>query len=467
MTDTTHATRLADLSATELVDGYRAKRFSPLEVLESVLERVEADDPRVRATYALDAEGARAAARRAQERWRRGEPAGPLDGVPVTIKENIATRGTPMPMGTAATEHRPAAADAPAAARLRDSGSVIFSKTTMPDYGMLGSSQSSFHPTTRNPWDVTRTPGGSSSGAAAAAAAGFGPLHLGTDIGGSIRQPAGWNGIVGLKPTFGRVPVVPPYIGRVVGPMTRTVADAARLMSVIAVPDPRDYTALLGLPTGWPDRPAAVAGLRLGLLTDVGTGLPVDPEIDTAVRAAAALLESARATVQPVAPFLTDEMLHGLDRFWRARAWADIGLLPEERRGLVLPFILEWAAGGKDLTGAAVFSGFSQIDAMAVAATHALDELDYLLLPTAPIAPYPVELPAPLNDPADPFGHIVTTVAFNMSGQPALAINCGYTSAGLPIGLQIVGQRFDDAGVLALGLAYEAMRPPQRPWPSR
>jgi aspartyl-tRNA(Asn)/glutamyl-tRNA(Gln) amidotransferase subunit A len=160
-------------------------------------------------------------------------------------------------------------------------------------------------------------------------------------------------------------------------------------------------------------------------------------------------------------------MVNGLDRFWRARAWADIGALPEERRNRVLPFILQWAAGGKDLTGADVFAGFSQIDAMAVAATRALGERDYLLLPTAPIPAYPVELPAPRNDPADPFGHIVTTVAFNMSGQPAVSVNCGYTSAGLPIGLQIDGPRFDDAGVLALALAYEAMRPPRRPWPSR
>jgi aspartyl-tRNA(Asn)/glutamyl-tRNA(Gln) amidotransferase subunit A len=467
VTGTTHASQLADLSAVELLDGYRAKRFSPVEALESVLARVEADEPRVRATYALDPDGARAAARQSEDRWRRGEPAGPLDGVPVTIKENIATRGVPIPLGTAATQLTLAVADAPASARLRESGAVIFTKTTMPDYGMLGSSQSSFHQVTRTPWDVTRTPGGSSSGAAAAAAAGFGPLHLGTDIGGSIRQPAAWTGTVGLKPTYGRVPVDPPYIGRVVGPMTRTVADAARLMSVIAAPDPRDYTALPALPTGWPDRPAEVRGLRVGLLIDIGAGLPVDPEIEAAVREAAALLESAGASIEPVEPFLTDEMISGVDRFWRARAWAEIGALPEERRRLVLPFILEWASRGDHLTGAEVFAGFSQIDAMAVAATRALAELEYLLLPTAPIPPYPVELPAPSGDPADPFGHIGTTVAFNMSGQPALSINCGYTGTGLPIGLQVVGPRFDDPGVLALALAYETIRPPQRPWPAR
>ena len=466
MTDTTQATRLADLSAGELLDGYRARRFSPVEVLDSVLDRVRADEPRVRATYALDSDGARVAAAGSERRWRQGTPVGALDGVPVTIKENIATRGTPMPAGTAATVLRPLPADAPAAARLREAGAVIFTKTTMPDYGMLGSSQSSFHAATRNPWDPTRTPGGSSSGAAAAAAAGYGPLHLGTDIGGSIRQPAGWCGIVGLKPTFGRVPVTPPYQGRVVGPMTRTVADAARLMSIIGVPDTADHTALPALATEWPTGPGEVAGLRLGLITDAGPGLPIDPEVRAAVEAAGAAFAAAGAHVEPVPFFLTREMLDGMDRFWRARSWADISALPEERRAQVLPYIVEWAAGGEHLTGAEVFHGFSQMDAMAIAADQALRDLDYLVLPTAPIPAYPVELPAPLNDPARPFEHITTSLPFNMSGQPALSINCGYTAGGLPIGLQLVGHRFDDPGVLRLAYAYEQLRPPSRPWPS-
>ena len=457
---------LGDLTAGELVEHYRARRLSPVEVVEAVLERIRADEPRVRATYALDPDGARAAARRSEERWRRGDPTGPLDGVPVTCKENIATRGTPMPLGTAATELHPATEDAPAAARLREAGAVILGKTTMPDYGMLGSSRSSFHPPTANPWDVTRTPGGSSSGAAAAAAAGYGPLHLGTDIGGSVRQPAGWCGVVGLKPTAGRVPVVPPYVGRVIGPITRTVADAAALMSVLAVPDPRDHTALPALPADWPDRPARPAGLRLGLVTDIGAGLPVHPEVDRAVRAAGAALAAEGAIVEPVPGFMTREMLDGMDRFWRARAWAEIGALPEARRRRVLPYIVEWAAGGAALSGAEVFSGFSQVNAMAVAAHAALRGLDFLLLPTAPIPAFPVELPAPLDDPARPFEHITTSLPFNMSGQPAVSVNCGYTDTGLPIGLQIVGHRFDDAAVLGLAWAYEELRPAQRPWPT-
>ncbi|HVV20524.1 MAG TPA: amidase family protein, partial [Pseudonocardiaceae bacterium] len=242
---------LADLSAVELLAGYRTGALSPVDVIESVLDRVALGEPTLHATYALDPEGARKAAAESARRWRRGAPAGPLDGVPVTVKENIATEGTPVPLGTAATRLVPAERDAPAAARLRESGAVIFTKTTMPDYGMLTSGTSSFHPLTRNPWHTDRTPGGSSAGAGAAAAAGYGPLHVGTDIGGSVRLPAGWCGLVGLKPSQGRVPVSPPYYGRVVGPLTRTVADAALLMSVRSGFDARDHTALPPAEIDW------------------------------------------------------------------------------------------------------------------------------------------------------------------------------------------------------------------------
>ena len=163
-----------------------------------------------------------------------GRAVGPLDGVPVTVKENIASKGVPVPLGTAAMPLDPAAQDAPPSARLREAGAIIFSKTTMPDYGMTSSGVSSFHPLTRNPWDLSKNPGGSSSGAGAAGAAGYGPLHVGTDIGGSVRLPAGWCGLVGLKPSLGRIPIDPPYVARCAGPMTRTVDDTALMMSVLS-----------------------------------------------------------------------------------------------------------------------------------------------------------------------------------------------------------------------------------------
>lgn len=455
----------ADLPAVDLVAAYRSGELSPVEVVAAVLARVEAWEPKLCATYAVDPDGAREAARAAERRWRAGEPAGPLDGVPVTVKDNIATRGVPVPLGTAATEPVPAVADAPAAARLRESGAVFVAKTTMPDYGMLSSGVSSFHHLARNPWDLARTPGGSSSGAGAAAAAGYGPLHVGTDIGGSIRLPAGWCGVVGLKPSFGRFPVDPPYPGRVVGPMTRTVADTALLASVLSRPDARDHTSLPPADIAWSELDGRLRGVRVGLLADHGVGLAVEPAVAEAVAEAARLFESAGAVVEPVAPFLTREMLDGLDRFWRFRSWTDISALPPERREKVLPGIARWAGSARDLTAAEVFHGFSQMDAISRAANQVVRELDYVLSPVAPIPAFAAELAYPTDDPLRPFEHIAFTVPYNFSGQPAVSVNCGWTPDGLPIGLQIAGRRFDDLGVLRMARAYERLRPAQRPWP--
>lgn len=459
----------ADATATQLAGAYRSGTLSPSEALESVLARIAAREPALRATYARDPEGARAAAAAATERWRRGEPLGPVDGVPVTLKENIATRGVPVPSGTAATELVPAERDAPAAARLREGGAVITTKTTMPDLGMLGSSVSSFHPRTANPWNTRRTPGGSSSGAGAAAAAGYGPLHLGTDIGGSVRQPAHCCGLVGLKPSQGRVPVVPPYYGRAIGPLTRTVADATVLMRVVSAPDRRDHTALPPAGQDWDAvaraEESALQGVRIGVMADCGVGFAVEPDIAAAVNAAARRFGDAGATVEPVGPMLRREMLDGLDRFWRARAWAEVSALPPSRAERVLPEILRWARSGRELTGEQVFHGFSQMDAMARAAVALWDRIDYLLTPTAPIPAFGVEQAFSSDDGERPFEHIGFTVPFNMSGQPAVSVNCGWTGDGLPIGLQIVGPRFDDVGVLTLAHLHEQLSPPPRPWP--
>src|SRR5438876_8843904 len=257
-------TSLHDLSAVDLIAGFRAKQFSPSEVLEDLLAHIAVWEPHIKALYAFDPEGARASAKASTGRWQKDEPAGALDGVPVTIKDNIATKGVPVPRGAATTKLVPAAADAPPAARLREAGAVIFSKTTMPDYGMLSSGLSSFHPLTRNPWDLSKNPGGSSAGAGAAAAAGYGPLHLGTDIGGSVRLPACWCGLVGLKPSFGRVPIDPAYVGRVAGPMTPTVDDCALMMSVLSKPDRRDGMSLPPDPINWKAHDKSPRKMRLG-----------------------------------------------------------------------------------------------------------------------------------------------------------------------------------------------------------
>ncbi len=334
------------MSAVELLRLYQRRELSPVEAMRSVIERVEAYEPHIHATFLYAPERALSEARASEARWAKGEPIGPLDGLPVTIKDNIATRGDPKPVGTAAGDLTPQKEDAPPAARLREAGAIMFTKTTMPDYGMLSSGLSSFHPLARNPWKLDRNPGGSSSGAGAAAAALYGPLHLGTDIGGSVRLPAGWCGIFGLKPSAGRIPIDPPYVGRVAGPMTRDVDDAALMMATLSLPDARDYTSLKYEKLDWIVEPAPLKGLRVGLLLEAGCGEQPTPEVTAAVERAAKDLEAAGAHVEPLEPFLTQDMLDGLDKFWRARALNDIRALTPDRHALVLPFIRDWAEFG-------------------------------------------------------------------------------------------------------------------------
>jgi Asp-tRNA(Asn)/Glu-tRNA(Gln) amidotransferase A subunit family amidase len=454
-----------DLSATELLAAYRDRSLSPVDATRAVLARINAWEPHLKATYALEPDAALAQARASEARWLNGEPQGALDGVPLMIKENIATAGTPTPLGCAATVLTPAERDAPPAARVREAGAVILGKTTMPDMGMLSSGLSSFHALTRNPWDLTKGPGGSSAGAGAGVAAGYGPLHIGTDIGGSVRLPAGWCGIFALKPSLGRIPIDPPYAGRVAGPMTRTVADAALLMQVLSRPDARDTMSLPYQPIAWDGLQRDLRGLKLGLMMDAGWGLPVASDVRSAVEAAARRFEEAGAIVTPIAPIMTRAMADGMDDFWRMRAWLEISAMPPERRTQVLPFIAAWAAGGAELSGERVFRGYSQMGAMRDAAVRACAPFDAVLSPTAPVTAFPAELPCPTNDPTQPFEHIAFTLPFNMSEQPAASLNCGYDANGLPIGLQIIGARHDDLGVLQLAAAWETMRPPQRPWP--
>ena len=457
-------TELHTLSATELLHRYQRGELSPLEAVRATLAHIERCEPHLHACYALDTDAALVMAAASTARWQRGE-ALPLDGVPVMVKENIATKGVPMPLGTAATDLIPAAADAPPAARLREAGAVILGKTTMPDYGMLSSGLSSFHALARNPWDLRKNPGGSSAGAAAGLAAGYGPLHLGTDIGGSIRLPAGWCGVFGLKPSQGRVPIGAPYPARVAGPMTRTVADAALSMTLLSQPDWRDHMSLPPQHIDWLQLERDLRGLKIGLLMDAGWGLPVEPEVRAAIEAAARAFEAVGAHVEPLQPFMTRTMVDGVDRFWRTRAWMDISALPEARQAQVLPFIFAWAHGGAGLRGEDVFSGYSQQLLIRAAAVAACQPFDFVLSPVAPMPAFAAELPCPTNDPALPFEHIAFTLAYNMSEQPAASINCGYTSSGLPIGLQIAGRRFDDLGVLQMARAWENMRPAQRTVP--
>ena len=457
-----------DLGAAELSALFVKRELSPVEATQAALARIDAWEPRINAMYLMHREAALAAAESSEARWRTGAPLSPLDGVPITIKENIYTKGDPAPIGCAANSMAPKADDAPSAARAREAGCVLLGKTTMPDFGMLSSGNSSVHGITRNPWRLDRNTSGSSSGAGAAAAAGYGPLHIGTDIGGSVRLPATHCGIFALKPSLGRIPVNPPYLGRVAGPMTRTVRDSALLLRVLSRPDVRDFMSLPYQDIDYAGQldGLKLKGLRIGLLTDMNVGLPAHPEVLAATMAAAKALAGAGAIVEPMASYLTPEMLAGMLVFFEARSGADVAAMTDEQRAMIHPFVREWCTyRSASFTGTQVMAAYNQVHAMREAAVAAVAQYDFVLSPTSPIPPYDALHACPGNDPHNALPHIAFTVAYNMSEQPAASVNWGYTSDQLPIGVQVIGQRFDDLGVLRLSRLIEQLRPMQRPWP--
>lgn len=459
-------TDLVFLDATQVLAQFRQRSLSPTEYLQAVQAQIDRHEPQVNALFGYQADALHAEAAAATERWARGEPLGALDGLPVTIKELIATPGLPIPTGSSMVELVPATRDAPPAARMREAGALMLAKNTCPDFGMLSSGVSSFHGITRNPWNLACNTGGSSSGAGAAAAAGFGPLHIGTDIGGSVRLPAAWCGIVGFKPSLGRVPIDPYYVGRCAGPMTRSVEDAALMMAELSRPDRRDAMSLPPAAIDWAHLPTQVKGLRIGLMLEAGCGMALDDEIRETVERAARCFEAQGATIVPVKPVLTRDMLDGLDQFWRARQWSQLLRLPAERREQVLPFILAWAKGGSNMDAVTAVRGFEQTMAMRAATEAVFDQVDFVLSPVTPIVSYPAEACSPLEDPQRPFEHIAYTVPWNMGEQPGLSLNAGWSRSGMPIGLQIIGPRFKDREVLGLGRAFELFGEVERRIPS-
>jgi len=462
-----HSPDLASMSATELLDGYASKVFSPVEVLDAVEERIDRLDPDLNAFYVRERALAGTLARASERRWARGEPTGLIDGVPITLKETLATVGTPLPSGTAALRDAPAQTiDSPVAASTGAEGGVRLGKTVMPDYGMLSSGVSSLHGISRSPWNREWTTGGSSAGASAAAAARFGPLHVGSDIGGSIRLPAGWNGLASLKPTFAIVPVDPPYMGRAVGPLCRTVADVAVTMQVIARPDPllRDYT-FQDRPLPWtavrrsPLHDEDIASLRIGIHTEAGWGLAVDPEVARIVEDAGAIFERAGAQVEPIGPIVAAEQLDMLDLFLRARSWLDVKSLRREARESVLPFIRDWVITAADHSAVDLIGAYQGIQAMRYSTIQATKDYDVVLSPVAPVAAFPADWPMPTNDPDTSLAHIGFTAPYNFSEQPAATVNAGFTADGRPVGVQLAARRFDDVRLLQVAQWFEDARP--------
>jgi aspartyl-tRNA(Asn)/glutamyl-tRNA(Gln) amidotransferase subunit A len=459
---------LATLSAVALLARYRDRSLSPLEVAEAVLSRIERFEPTVNALARHHPEATRSAARESEHRWRTGEPMGDLDGIPTTVKENLGIAGIPLRSGSAGASPVVPRHDAPVVARLREAGAVLVGETTMPDYGMLSSGVSSLYGITRSPLDPRLTSGGSSAGAGAAAAAGYGPLHVGTDIGGSVRLPGSWLGLVGLKPSFGRVPLDAPFLARVAGPLTRSAADAALLVRAISRPDTRDWTALPPADLDWSLQGASVAGLRVGLLLDAGAGMPCDPQVRSVAEAAGRVFEAGDAIVEPVRPWLSADMLAAIDLFWRVRQLATLEALAPRGRARVLPHIVRWAEGGRRADGIRVLLAYQQVMAMGAATVAATARFDLVVSPVAPVAAFPAEWPMPWGEADEGMAHIGFTVPFSISGQPACSVNAGFTDDGRTVGVQVAGRRFDDVGVLRAVSWFERARGPQAcpGWPA-
>lgn len=457
------------LGARALADQYRKGALSPLEVAHAVLEAIERIDSVINAVPLPLAEPALAQARVSETRWRQGTSIGPFDGVPTLIKDGLPMRGLPVRRGSRAhAREAPAPTeDAPCVARLQEAGAVILGKTSMCDYGILPSGYSSQYGPTRNPWDPTRTSGGSSSGSAAVVAAGLVPFTVGTDIVGSIRQPASYCGLAGHKSSYGRVPYHPQNSPSLVaGPMAREVADAALLMTLLCKPDARDITSLPpdGTDYGAELSEADAAGLRIGVLPALGLGHAPSATVSTVLQASAACLQAQGAELVPRAVPFSPEDLDCAERFYQVRALSELELLPDDvqRQAEVLH---TWCAPARAYGATAHYRDYLGLLALRRRTMELMDDIDYLLLPSAPIAPPPAELPA--SDPDRLFDDWAYTFLFNLSEQPAASINGGFDADGLPVGVQIVGRRYDDVGVLRLASVFERARPEAaRPvWP--
>jgi aspartyl-tRNA(Asn)/glutamyl-tRNA(Gln) amidotransferase subunit A len=450
---------LCFMPATELVARYRARELSPVEVTRAVLDRIRALNPKLNAYCLVDEDGALAAARASEARWSKGDPAGPVDGVPASIKDLILTKGWPTLRGSKTVDPAgPWNDDAPATARLRESGAVLLGKTCTPEHGWKGVTDSPLTGITRNPWNLERTPGGSSGGASAQLAAGMGQLAVGTDGGGSIRIPSGFAGVSGIKAQFGRVPAWPlSPMGTVahVGPMARTVADVALLLNVLARPDPRDWHALPYDGTDWTKSLAAgVKGLRIAYSPRLGYVKYVHPEVEARVADAVQVLAGLGAHVDQVDPDFPDAR----ETFWvhwTSGAFNALRKLPPEKLALLEPGLREAFEVGSRHTLGVYLDAVATRTAIGERMKRFHLDWDLLVTPTLAVPAFEVgrvrpEAPAEgLNDWTwwTPF-----SFPFNLSQQPAASVPCGFTSDGLPIGLQLVAPSYRED--LALRAAH-------------
>lgn len=456
---------LRGASATALVEGFARKAVSPVEALDACLAQLDVWEPHLNAFTHVATEAAHAAAQASEARWSKGAPLGPLDGVPVAVKDLIGVAGWPMRRGCAANppEMR-ATEDAPVVARLRESGAVLIGKTTTPDGGCKLATESAVHGITRNPWDVSRVPGGSSGGSSAALAARIVPIAIGTDGAGSIRVPAAYCNVFGLKPAFGRVPIHPPSLfapHAVTGPITRTVADTALAWDVCTRAEPRDPYALPPEPRSWRDGLRdGVRGWRIAWCADFGGTLPLDPAQRTVLEAAVAGFEALGAQVErldalPGAPLPFDAFM----TFWRINYWNSVRAWPAERQALLDPAIRRAVDEARAVTTAQLMDAVNARQALAQQLQALHTRFDVVLTPVIGCGPWAVGRATPA--PFDEHDWAWTPFAwpFNLSQQPAASVPCGFTPDGLPVGLQVIGPAAGERRVLRACAAFEALEP--------
>ena len=452
------------LSVSELLTGYARRRFSPVEVARACLAKIEAHNPVFNAYCLVDADAALAQARASEARWMAGAPQGTLDGIPVSVKDLILTKGWPTLRGSKrVARDQPWDEDAPAVARLRAANAVFLGKTTTPEFGWKGIGDSPLTGITRNPWDRSKTAGGSSAGAAVAAALGMGTLHLGTDGGGSIRMPAAFCGIFGLKPTFGRVAAYPASpVGMLAhqGPMARSVEDAARMLEIIAQPDSRDVFALPADTGSWLlDIDKGVAGLKIGFSPTLG-GAKADPEIAAAVASAAKTFEALGAEVCKAEPGLGD-LRDAFYRLWTGGIARALQPYPEALWTVSDPGLVASTRAGMALSA----QEYLAADALRVRAGETMarfhTQYDLLLTPQLPITAFAAGQDVASADQSYWIDWTPFTYPFNMTRQPAASVPLGLHSNGLPMALQLVGKLGADRTVMRAARAFEKAKP----WP--
>ncbi len=456
MTDVVH------LSAAELTAGYSDGSLSPVEVTKAVLDRIDARNDAVNAFILVDRDGALKEAGKSEARWRTCKPKGVLDGVPLSIKEHIDVKGWPSRNSSPVIpETHRAEQDAPITARLRQAGGIILGKTATPEFCWKGVTDSALHGVSRNPWDTDKTPGGSSGGAAAACALGMGALHVGTDAGGSIRIPAAFCGVFGLKPTQNRVPHNPGGVSALIsqaGPITRTVADAALMLNVITQPDTRDPLALppdadfaAGLDDG-------VEGLRMAFW-DGARLIPFDPEVSSALYGAAETFRSLGAAVTEADPGF-DNQLSTFLAFWQPMTARYLENASEESLAASDPFLVRSAQRGAQLPITRHYQALADRGRLAQVMARFHQDFDLLLCPVTPVPPFKAGRGI-YGPEGEAYKRTWTpfTFPFNITGQPGASVPCGFTAGGLPIGLQIVGPWGSEALILRAARAFERARP--------